>query len=255
MRKPIIIANWKLNGDKNLVRKFINKINIDYKKYFKKNKIIISPPIIYIEHMKKNMKNLNLSFAVQDIGYNYQGAFTGEISTYMVKEIGAKYAILGHSERRKYHFENDSLIAKKFYCAKTNHLIPILCIGETKNEKKLGLTKNILQKQIDKIFKICGENAFHNTLIAYEPIWAIGTGESASPKLINKILKFIKNYIIYKSNSTDIKFYMQYGGSVSIKNIKDIIYQKYVDGVLIGSGSLDYKNFLEMIKISSKYYK
>ncbi|MCW5197708.1 triose-phosphate isomerase [Buchnera aphidicola] len=252
MLKPIIIANWKLNGDKILVQKFIKKISFDYKKYFKKNTIILSPPIIYIEYMKKCMKNLKLSFAVQNVDYNYQGAFTGEISTYMVQEIGAKYVILGHSERRKNHFENNLLVAKKFYCTKINNLIPILCIGETKNEKKSGLTKSILKKQIDEIFLICGKNAFNNTLIAYEPIWAIGTGTNASPILINKILKFIKKYIIYKSDNTNIKFYMQYGGSVSTENIKDIICQKYVDGVLIGSGSLNYKNFLKMIQISSK---
>ncbi|CAL4321423.1 Triosephosphate isomerase [Buchnera aphidicola (Chaitophorus sp. 3695)] len=252
MLKPIIIANWKLNGNKVLVNKFIKKINNDYEKYFKKSTVIISPPMIYIEYMKKFMKNLKLSFAAQNVDYNYQGAFTGEISTYMIQEIGAKYIILGHSERRKHHFENNSLIAKKFYCTKINNLIPILCIGETENEKKSGLTENILTKQIDKIFLICGKNAFHNTLIAYEPIWAIGTGNNASPILINRTLKFIKNYIIFKSENTDIKFYMQYGGSVSTENIKDIICQKNVDGVLIGSGSLNYKNFLEMIKISSK---
>ncbi|CAL4321607.1 Triosephosphate isomerase [Buchnera aphidicola (Chaitophorus populicola)] len=255
MHKPIIIANWKLNGNKILVKEFIKKINSDNTNFYKRHTIIISPPIVYIEYMQKFIHNKKLSFAVQNIDYNYQGAFTGEISTYMIQDIGAKYVILGHSERRKYHSETNYLVAKKFYCAKVNNLIPILCIGETKNEKKTGLTENILKKQIDEIFLLCGKDAFNNTLIAYEPIWAIGTGKNASPILINKILKFIKNYIIYKSDNTDIKFYMQYGGSVSTENIKEIIYQKNVDGVLIGSGSLNYENFLKIINISSKYYK
>ncbi|CAL4321254.1 triose-phosphate isomerase [Buchnera aphidicola] len=248
MKKKIVIANWKLNGNKNFVKEFIHNINSENQKFFKNTKVIIAPPIIYIKYMSKKIHNKKISFASQNVDYNYQGAFTGEISPNMINEIGAKYIILGHSERRKNHFENNLLIAKKFFSVKKNKLIPILCIGETQEEKEKNLTKNIIQKQIDEIFLHCGNNAFHNTFIAYEPIWSIGTGENASPDDVNKIMKFIKNYIIKKSLYKKINLNLQYGGSVSPNNIKRIIEKKYIDGVLVGSGSLQYKNFLKIIQ-------
>ncbi|NIH41234.1 MAG: triose-phosphate isomerase [Buchnera aphidicola (Periphyllus aceris)] len=249
MKKPIIVANWKLNGNKNFVKECIKYFNLNLNKNFKKSTIIISPPIIYIKYMKKFLENKKIYFSSQNVDYHEQGAFTGEISANMLSEIGVKYSILGHSERRKNHFENNKIIAKKFYSLKKNNLIPILCIGETKKEKKLNLTEKILKKQVDSIFFKCGKLAFHKTIVAYEPIWAIGSGKSASPYLINKILKMIKKYII-KNSSNNIKVYMQYGGSVSSKNIKEIIRLKYVDGVLIGSDSLNFKNFCKIINIS-----
>ncbi|NIH16826.1 MAG: triose-phosphate isomerase [Buchnera aphidicola (Periphyllus lyropictus)] len=255
MKTPIIIANWKLNGHKLLVEKFSKKIKNIEKNFFKENTIILSPPVIYIQKMKEKIKNKKIFFAAQNVDFNNKGAFTGEISSYMINEIGAKYVILGHSERRKNHNEDNLCIAKKFKSVKKNNLIPILCIGETEQEKKDGLTKNILKNQINQIFLKCGLNSFHKTCIAYEPVWAIGTGKNASPILINKIMKFIKKYIIYKSKNKNTKIYLQYGGSVSTKNIKSIIKSKYVNGVLVGSGSLDYKNFFKIIKISYKIKK
>ncbi|WP_343187590.1 triose-phosphate isomerase [Buchnera aphidicola (Periphyllus koelreuteriae)] len=251
MKKIIIIANWKLNGNKALVNKFSKYFTSNIIKYLKNNIIIMSPPVIYIEQMKKLINNKKIFFASQNIDYHETGAFTGELSANMIKEIGIKYVILGHSERRENHNENNKLIAKKFNSIKKNKIIPILCIGETKKEKKLGLTDKVLKKQIDSIFLKCGKLAFNNSIIAYEPRWSIGSGKTASPNLINKILKIIKKYIL-KNSFQDIKVYMQYGGSVSCDNIKNIINQKYVDGVLIGSGSLNFKNFKKMIKISSK---
>jgi triosephosphate isomerase len=248
MKKKIIIANWKLNGNKIFVKKFIEKINSINKNFLNYTKIILSPPIIYIEKMYKSIKNKKIHFASQNVDYHYQGAFTGEISPHMINEIGAQYVILGHSERRKNHFENNFLIAKKFYSIKKNNLIPILCIGETEKEKEKGLTKEIIISQINEIFLKCGKNAFNNTLIAYEPIWAIGTGQNASPENVNKIMKFIKKYIIQKSSNKNINLNMQYGGSVSPNNVKRIVEQKYIDGVLVGSGSLNYKNFLKIIQ-------
>ncbi|CAL4321213.1 Triosephosphate isomerase [Buchnera aphidicola (Periphyllus testudinaceus)] len=254
MIKPIIVANWKLYGNKTFVQEFSKYFNLNLKNYLKKNTIIIAPPIIYIEYMKKLINEKNIFFSSQNIDYHNEGAFTGEISSRMLNDIGVKYVILGHSERRKNHFESNKLIAKKFHSVKKNNLIPILCIGETKEEKKLELTEKILKKQIDEIFLKCGKFAFNKTIVAYEPIWAIGSGKTATPNLINKILKMIKKYII-KNSFNNIKLYMQYGGSVSPENIKNIINEKYVDGVLIGSGSLNFKNFKKIIQISSNFNK
>ncbi|CAL4321332.1 triose-phosphate isomerase [Buchnera aphidicola] len=248
MNKKIVIANWKLNGDQTFVKDFIKKINSTQKKIFENIQIILSPPIIYINYMFKKINNKKIFFASQNVDYHDKGAFTGEISPYMINEIGAKYVILGHSERRKNHFENNTLIAKKFFSIKKNNLIPILCIGETKKEKEKGLTKEVLINQINQIFLTCGNDAFNKTFIAYEPIWAIGTGKNESPNNINKIMKFIKNYIMQKSLNKNIKFKLQYGGSVSDNNVHKIIEEKYIDGVLVGSASLNYKIFLKILK-------
>ncbi|CAL4320940.1 triose-phosphate isomerase [Buchnera aphidicola] len=259
MKKITIIGNWKLNGTKNLVKKFSKKINLKFKKYSKFINIVLSPPYVYIDRMRKKIKDKkNIFLGSQNTDLRKSGAYTGEISVNMLKDIGVKYIFIGHSERRIYHKENNKKISKKFKIVKDNKLIPILCIGETKKEKKYKLTKVILKKQIKKIFNLCGKNAFKNSYIAYEPVWAIGSGKSASIKDINKVHQFIKDYIFKKSkinNNYKKNFYIQYGGSVTEDNALEIISQKNVDGLLIGANSLNYKKFLKIIDIVYKYYK
>ncbi|WP_343190142.1 triose-phosphate isomerase [Buchnera aphidicola (Mollitrichosiphum nigrofasciatum)] len=248
----LITANWKLNGEKKTIKKFLQLLNTFLFVKLYPCKIIFSPPLIYLNLAKQLITYKNLHLAAQDVGVNSLGAFTGEISAYMLKDIGVEYVIIGHSERRLYHCENNIFIAKKFKIIKESGLIPILCIGETYEQKKNNETEKVCKEQIDIIIEYCGQYAFKNTVIAYEPIWSIGTGKLPTPYEVQKIHAFIKYYIEYKSKFIDIsKITVQYGGSVDGTNIQNFLKEKDVDGVLIGGASLDFYKFSNIITLSN----
>ncbi|QCI15982.1 triose-phosphate isomerase [Buchnera aphidicola] len=251
MKKFLIVANWKLNGNITMISSFFEYLKLYFSNYVKKNTIVICPPNVYLERVRQIISNINNIFlGSQNVDLNLKGAFTGETSILMLKDIGVKYIIIGHSERRLFHYETNDLIAKKFNLIKELNLIPILCIGETAEEKKNGQTKKVIEKQLDSIFKNSGQLAFRNTVIAYEPIWAIGTGLSAHPKDVQLIHIFIKEYI-KKHDPINIKdIIVQYGGSINQYNSKDFLKQPDIDGLLIGNASLDAKQFFNIINIS-----
>ncbi|WP_343188034.1 triose-phosphate isomerase [Buchnera aphidicola (Ceratoglyphina bambusae)] len=249
----LIIGNWKLNGRKENIKNFFVKLNNLCERFNIKNDISISPPTIYLNksyNVLKNINNSRISLTAQNIDINLSGPFTGETSVEMLKDFNVKYIIVGHSERRIHHNENNEIVSKKFYLVKKNNFIPILCVGESKRKKIEEAKKNI-KKQIDVILKYCGKYSFRNSIIAYEPIWAIGSGFSADPDYVNDIHFFIKNYIskediFFKKNNLII----QYGGSVSEKNVQDFLSKKYIDGILVGGCSLLVETFFPIIKKS-----
>ncbi|CAL4322314.1 Triosephosphate isomerase [Buchnera aphidicola (Eriosoma grossulariae)] len=253
MQKPVIIGNWKLNGNKKSIHDMFIPLTDFIINNSIHNTIIILPPNLYLDYIYKIIYQKNIVLGSQNIDLNCSGAFTGETSILMLKDIGIKYVLLGHSERRKNHHEDDMLVAKKFQLIKKFNCIPILCIGENKNEKLKNKTKIIIQKQLDLIFNLCGDNAFDRSIIAYEPIWSIGTGIIPDPEYINNIHQYIKNYInkikiVNHSEHTNTLFI--YGGSVNEKNIKIILKEQDVDGVLIGGAALQYNTFSTIIKLS-----
>ncbi|QCI19870.1 MAG: triose-phosphate isomerase [Buchnera aphidicola (Brevicoryne brassicae)] len=249
MKKKLIVANWKLNGNIEMISNYLKFLKNNLLSNLNKNIIVIAPPNIYLERTYQSIKKINIFLGAQNVDVNLKGAFTGEVSVLMLKDIGVKYVIIGHSERRILHNETDNFVAKKFHLIKNSNLIPILCIGETEKEKKNGKTQKVIEKQLNCIFQILGEKAFRNAVIAYEPIWAIGTGVSADPEYVQIIHKFIRNYI-QKNDSVSKNVIIQYGGSVSSLNTKEFIQQEDIDGLLIGSASLHAKEFLKIIKIS-----
>ncbi|QCI17703.1 triose-phosphate isomerase [Buchnera aphidicola (Acyrthosiphon lactucae)] len=250
MKKFFITANWKLNGNIKMISSFFERLKLYSSVFLEKNIVIIAPPTIYLERVYKNIKNMNIFLGAQNVDINLQGAFTGETSALMLQDIGVKYVIIGHSERRLLHHETNDLISKKFHLIKELNLIPILCIGETERDKKNGQTQKIIKAQLNCIFKKLGKSVFNNTIIAYEPIWAIGTGLSADPKDVQLIHQFIKNYIKKhdKINTNDIL--VQYGGSINHTNVKKFIEQPDINGLLIGNSSLSLQEFLKIIKIA-----
>ncbi|AEO08659.1 triosephosphate isomerase [Buchnera aphidicola str. Ak (Acyrthosiphon kondoi)] len=250
MKKFFIAANWKLNGNINMISNFFKYLKLQSSIHSKKNTIIIAPPTIYLERVYKDVSNMNIFLGAQNIDIHLKGAFTGETSVLMLEDIGVKYVIIGHSERRLMHNETNDIIIKKFHLIKESNLIPILCIGETEIDKKNGKTQEVITEQLHDIFKKIGKSAFKNTIIAYEPIWAIGTGLSAEPKDVQLIHKFIKNYIV-KHDSIDINdIIVQYGGSINYSNAKKFMEQPDINGLLIGNASLDPAEFCRIIKIS-----
>lgn len=251
MKKKIIVANWKLNSNIKMISNFLKHFKLKVSRYLKYNTVVIAPSTIYLERVYRNIQNTNILLGAQDVDINKKGSFTGETSILMLQDVGVKYVIIGHSERRFFHNESNEIIAKKFGLIKSLNLTPILCIGESQIEKQQNKTKEVLRNQLDIIFKKFGSKAFVNTIIAYEPIWAIGTGISADPTYVQLIHRFIKDYINKCNNNNTNELIIQYGGSVSSKNAENFLHQPDVDGLLIGNASLIYEELLNILQISN----
>ncbi len=245
--RTLIIANWKCNPQTlaeaeslfGSIRKGVKNI--------KNVETVICPPFVYLFNLKKAIDNLKLG--AQDCFWEKAGAFTGEISPTMLKDLGCRYVILSHSEREKYFSETDEMTNKKIKAAILAKLDPIFCIGETEKEKERGETQNVLKKQIEKGLKGISEKEMENIILAYEPVWAIGTGNPCQPKDVRKITFLIRKIVskIY-SNKTSNNLKILYGGSVNSENVKDYLVKNSVNGFIIGGASLNSKEFIKIIK-------
>jgi len=188
------MGNWKLNGSRHMVNELIANLRKELSGVDGCG-VAIAPPAIYLDQAKHAVSGSQIALGAQNVDVNLSGAFTGETSAEMLKDIGAKYIIIGHSERRTYHAESDEFIAKKFAVLKEQGLIPVLCIGETEAENEAGKTEEVCARQIDAVLKTQGASAFEGVVIAYEPVWAIGTGKSATPAQAQAVHKFIRDHI------------------------------------------------------------
>ena len=245
MRKPVIIGNWKMNKDleeaKILVKEIISeKLDNNVEK-------VVCVPFVYVTEVRKLLEGTDVGLGVQNMFFETKGAFTGEISPVMLKSCGVSYVILGHSERRTIFNETDEIINKKVKSALQYKLIPILCCGETLEERNLGIEKDIVEKQIRNTLDDISVNDIEKVIIAYEPIWAIGTGLTASSDDAENMIKFIREILfdIYGNLSENIR--IQYGGSVKPNNIKDLMQKENVDGALVGGACLESTSFCELI--------
>ena len=194
MRHPLVMGNWKLNGSRHMVNELIAGLRNELSGVTGCG-VSIAPPALYLDQAKHAVAGSHIVLGAQNVDVNLSGAFTGETSAEMLKDIGAKYIIIGHSERRTYHAESDEFIAKKFAVLKEQGLIPVLCIGETEAENEAGKTEEVCARQIDAVLKTQGAAAFEGAVIAYEPVWAIGTGKSATPAQAQAVHKFIRDHI------------------------------------------------------------
>nr|BET44760.1 MAG: triose-phosphate isomerase [Candidatus Aschnera chinzeii] len=253
MRYPLVVANWKLNGNIKFIKTFLNNLSINIDKFVHCN-IVIAPPCMYLYEVNKLLKNNKLFLGAQNSDIYMYGAYTGDISLLMLKDVGVRYVIIGHSERRLFHHETNEIIAKKFFAVKQNGLIPILCIGENEKEYNNCQTEIVCKQQIDIILQKINIDAFRDTVIAYEPVWAIGTGKTPTPKRVQLIHKCIRDYLATYDFDIANKVIIQYGGSISSKNVYDFSIQPDIDGVLVGNASLDINEFIAIINnvIASK---
>ena len=243
----LIVANWKMNPTE---RREANQLFKRIKKglrSIKKTEVVICPPFVYLESVKTHDSNFKLG--AQNCFWQEKGAFTGEVSPKMLKDLGVKYVILGHSERRKILGETDGMVAEKIKKALDFNLQPILCLGETKEEREKGKTFKILEKEIKEDLKKIPKSKIGKVALAYEPIWAIGTGNACSVQdALNAILflRKIISQIFNKKAGKDIK--ILYGGSINSQNARDFLKEKWIDGLLVGGASLQPKEFLEILK-------
>lgn len=242
-RKKLIAGNWKMNGLITDAKGRINKLHNLLQDSNSKVDVLICPPFTLLESAKEFCKNTNIMLGAQDCHFNENGAHTGDVSPLMLKDLSCKYVILGHSERRVDHNETNALVQKKVTAALHSGLIPILCIGESKEEKEKGITISVLQKQL---LESLPKNA-ENFVIAYEPIWAIGTSVTPTLKEIENTHQEIRKYLSTLIGDKADNIQILYGGSLKPSNAKEILALNNVDGGLIGGASLIAEDFFTII--------
>ncbi|EHD23558.1 MULTISPECIES: triose-phosphate isomerase [Brenneria] len=251
MRHPLVMGNWKLNGSTTMVNELISGLRHELSAVDGCG-IAIAPPAIYLDQANHQLAGSRIHLGAQNVDVNLSGAYTGETSAAMLKDIGAKYIIIGHSERRTYHKESDEFIAKKFGVLKEAGLIPVLCIGESEAENEAGQTEAVCARQLDAVLNTLGAKAFENAVIAYEPIWAIGTGKSATPAQAQAVHKFIRDHIAKQDKAVAEQVIIQYGGSVNASNAAELFTQPDIDGALVGGASLKADAFAVIVKAAAQ---
>lgn len=243
MRQPLVAGNWKLNGNKQSIEKLLQGV-LGGMRDVKKAEVAVCAPYIYIPQVADMLKNSTVSYGSQNISEYESGAYTGEISATMLQEFGCKYAIVGHSERRSIYGETDEQVANKFVASQKAGIRPILCVGELLEEREAGETESVVARQLDAVVDKAGIEAFKDAVIAYEPVWAIGTGKTASPDQAQDVHAFIRQRLAKQSAEIAAAVQILYGGSVKPDNAESLFAQADIDGGLIGGASLDAAGFL-----------
>ena len=247
MRKKVIAGNWKMNMLPNEAMAFIESISPLVKDT--KDEEILCVPYTDLFYSLLTAQGTNIKIGAQNMHWEEKGAYTGEVSGKMLKSIGVEYVIIGHSERRQYFAETDETVNKKIKAAFENELKPIVCVGESLEQKENGQTDEIITSQTQKALEGLTKEQVKNTIIAYEPIWAIGTGKTATSEDANNSIKSIRNKIseIYGSDVAE-EVIIQYGGSVKPSNAKELFETSDIDGALIGGASLKVEDFAKIVQ-------
>ena len=242
--KKIIAANWKMNKTISETKSFFHNFRNQSSLLAEGCEIIIFPPFTSIVEAVRECENTDIKIGAQNCHYESSGAFTGEISAEMIRDIGAEYVILGHSERRKYFCETDEIINKKIHKALKNSLKVIFCVGESFETRKNGKVNEWIERQIKNGLKGLSKENFKNIVIAYEPIWAIGTGKAINAESADEVVKFIKKYL---ADNFDSESVILYGGSVKSDNVREFMGLEDIGGLLVGGASLSAESFAEII--------
>jgi len=248
MRKTLIAGNWKMNNDVEASLKLVENLKALSKDFDANVDVLICPPFISLYSVKQALNGSSIKLGAQTMHFEDHGAYTGEISPLMLKNMGVEYVIIGHSERRQYFNETDETVNKKLKSALKYNLKPILCVGETLEQREGGLEKETVRNQINKAFFGIEIQDAEKIVAAYEPIWAIGTGKTATSEQANEMAAFIRSAIadIYNKELSR-KIIIQYGGSVKSDNANEILSQSHIDGSLVGGASLKADEFLKII--------
>lgn len=252
MRKPIIAANWKMHKTRDEALKFIYAV-VDRVPSTIDN--VVCAPSYVLRCLVKRQKE-NIKIGAQNMHFEEKGAFTGEISASMLNSVGVTYVIVGHSERRAMFNETDQTVNLKLKTAFSHNLLPILCVGESLEDREAGNTNNIISTQLEIALNELGSNNIKNLVIAYEPIWAIGTGKTATADMAEETCAFIRDKValLFDKETAD-EMRIQYGGSVKVDNIAELMSKPNIDGALIGGASLDSEDFVKMTKLTEENFK
>ena len=249
-RRPIIAGNWKMNKTTVEARELASKL-IPLIAGIKERDIVLAPPFTALQSVAGVIKGTGIALSAQNLHWEDKGAFTGEISAEMLLDLGCKYVIIGHSERRQFFSESDETVNKKLRQALNKGLLPIVCVGETLKEREAGKANDVIERQVAGALKGVTAAEMQKVTIAYEPVWAIGTGKTATPDQANEIHSFIRKKceIAYGKEIADV-LRIQYGGSVTPENVSTLMAMPDIDGALVGGASLKPESFAALVNFA-----
>jgi triosephosphate isomerase len=244
-RRPLVAGNWKMHGSRAENAALLE--GLLHAKHTDANaEVLVCPPFVYLLEAARMLKSTHIALGAQSVCAEPVGAFTGEVSASMLKDVGCDYAIVGHSERRAIYKEDDALVARKFVAVQSQGLTPILCVGETLDEREGGNTFAVVARQLNSVLDVTGAAAFASAVIAYEPVWAIGTGKNATSEQAQEVHAFIRAEVAKRDATIAGGVRILYGGSVKAANASEIFAMPDVDGGLVGGASLKADEFLKI---------
>lgn len=245
-RTPIIAGNWKMNiSPENITDLSLGVL------HEQQLEVIVLPPYVYLQQVHELLKDKPIKLGAQNVSMHSSGSYTGEVSASMLRSVNCSYAIIGHSERRQFFHEQDSSIAKEFNALIEEGIVPIVCIGETQQQRESGNAKSTIKQQLSEILKIASSsNSLPDFVIAYEPVWAIGTGESASSEVAQDMHAYVRSLCAEVSDDLASRTRVLYGGSVNSENAYELFSQKDIDGGLLGKASVSLDSFNSIIKVA-----
>lgn len=250
MRQKLVAGNWKMNGSRASIQELLNGIKQGIGDVVAAE-MALCAPYPYLADMQSQLEGSTISWGSQNLSHLESGAYTGEVSVSMLNDFGCKYAIVGHSERRALYGEDDTMVAKKYAAAQNGGLIPILCVGESLEERESDVTEEVVARQLDAVIAESGVESLANAVIAYEPVWAIGTGKTASPEQAQDVHAFIRGRIAAQNETIANGVQILYGGSMNAGNAENLMGQADIDGGLIGGASLKADDFLAIGRAAS----
>ena len=243
MRQPLVAGNWKMHGSLDSINTLVEEIKAGLSKV-RTAEVAVCPPFVYIPRTVELLAGTAVAVGSQDLSDEESGAFSGEVAGPMLRDVGCTYAIVGHSERRSIYGESDEFTARKFAAARRFGLTPILCVGELLEEREAGTTEAVVGRQLDAVIELEGIAALGEAVIAYEPVWAIGTGRTASPEQAQEVHAFIRSKLAGLDAGVADRIRILYGGSVKAANAAELFAMADIDGGLIGGASLKAEEFL-----------
>lgn len=243
MRTKLVAGNWKLHGSSELNAGLVAGIRAGMEA-LKSAEVMVCPPFVYLSEVNGLLEGSRIMLGSQDVAAEESGAYTGEVSAAMLRENGCTHAIVGHSERRTLFGETDERVAAKYGAAQAAGLVPVLCIGETREERESGVTMDVIARQINMVLDTAGAASFAAAIVAYEPVWAIGTGLTASPEQAQEVHAHIRRIMAAADGKIAAELQILYGGSVKGANAAELFAMEDIDGGLIGGASLDAADFL-----------
>jgi triosephosphate isomerase (TIM) len=246
MRRSLVAGNWKMNGSGEGSRALVTAIKEGLSGVTAE--VAICPPYVYLPAIASMLEGSPVAWGAQNLSEHESGAYTGEVSGPMLRDFGCKYAIVGHSERRTLYGELEMVVAHKFAAAQRSGLVPILCVGELLEERETGVTEAVVARQLDAVLELVGVDAFADAVVAYEPVWAIGTGKTATPQQAQDVHAFIRGKIAAQDDTMAAKLRILYGGSVKGSNAAELFGMPDIDGGLIGGASLNAEEFLTICR-------
>ncbi len=245
MRKPLVAGNWKMHGTRSENASLLSQL-LNHLPEALAAEVMVCPPFVYLHETSRLLKDSDVELGAQALCAEPIGAFTGEVSGAMLRDVGCRYVLVGHSERRQLFGENDALVARKFVAAQSSGLVPVLCVGETLDERESGRTTEVVARQLDAVFAVTGIGALRSAVIAYEPVWAIGTGRTATPGQAQEVHAMIRERIALADAGVAAEVRILYGGSVKGSNARELFAMPDIDGGLVGGASLKADEFAQI---------